>query len=436
MSISAKGFIEFVKNSPTAFHAARQAASDLEKAGCVRLNEYEPWHLEPGKSYYVTRNMSSVIAFRLPKVAPKGFQIVASHSDSPMFKLKPHAEDKALGKYLRLNVERYGGAILSSWFDRPLSIAGRVMVTHNGQTRARLIDFERDAAIIPNMPIHFNREINDGYKYNVQVDLMPLYSDAEGDLAEDIAELAVADKGEITGADLFLYCRTPGTVWGPHEEYFSCPRIDDLECGWTSLVAFLNAKNAPSQHVSVYSLFDNEEVGSTTKQGAASTFLRDVMERVCASYGMDTDARYAALAASFMVSADNAHAVHPNHAEKYDANNRTFMNEGIVIKHNASQRYTSDAVSASIFSEICRAANAPVQYFANRSDMQGGGTLGNIANTQVSMNTVDIGLPQLAMHSSYETAGTRDVDYMIDALTRLYSVDIDISKDGFVAISE
>ena len=426
----ALGFIDFVRRSPTAFQAVGELSAMLEEAGYRQLQETERWEIVPGGKYYVTRNQSSVIAFRIPENGLSAFQIVASHSDSPTMKLKTAAESETLGHYVRLNVERYGGAILSTWFDKPLSIAGRALIRENGQLVTRLVDLGRDAVLIPNMPIHFNREVNDGYHFNPQTDMMPLYagSTSPRTLKQEIAELLETAPDSIVASDLFLYNRTPGSIWGAANEFFSCPRIDDLECAYSSMQAFLHAGG--NAHINVCAVFDNEEVGSTTKQGAASLFLNDVMSRCCYALGADEAETRAILSAGFMVSADNAHAVHPNHPDKYDADNRTWMNEGVVIKHNANQKYTTDAVSDAIFSEICRKAGAPVQHFSNRSDIPGGGTLGNIANTQVSMNTVDIGLAQLAMHSSYETAGTADIAIMIQALKGFYESDISTEADG------
>lgn len=427
-------FLDFVHRSPSAFHAAHTLSAMLDAAGFVRLDEGSSFALVPGGRYYLTRNLSSIIALTIPDSGFAPFVIVASHSDSPTFKLKPHHEEEALGQYIRLNVERYGGMIMSTWLDRPLGIAGRALVRENGRLRTRLIDLGRDAALIPNMPIHFNREINDGYKFNPQIDLLPLYGDvqAKGALAREIAALCNAEPENVVGADLFLYNRTPGSVWGAQGEYFSCPRIDDLECAYTSLQAFLSAQHGP--HISVFAVFDNEEVGSGTKQGADSSLLTDVLARTAAALGASDAELRAALCRSFMASADNAHAVHPNHPEKYDADNRVFMNGGVVIKHNANQKYTTDAVSSAIFSEICARAGVPVQHFTNRSDVLGGSTLGNIANTHLSMNTVDIGLAQLAMHSCYETAGSKDVEYMIRALRALYESDLRVLSDGEYAI--
>lgn len=431
---SVHDFLRFAAASPSAFHAAQSVCDMLDAAGFTRLSEHEAWHAVPGARCYVTRNRSAVIAFAVPTEGFSHFQIVASHSDSPMFKLKPLAEEAVLGQYTRLNVERYGGMIMSTWLDRPLSIAGRVIVREGDGLRTRLVDLGRDAALIPNMPIHFNREVNSGYAYNPQVDMLPLLGDeaAAGALGEEIAALCGVRAQDIVASDLFLYNRTPGSVWGAKGEYFSCPRIDDLECAFTSLHAFL--ARVPKGHVNVFAMMDNEEVGSGSKQGADSTFLSDVLARLCALAGMDDARTRAAVSASFMVSADNAHAVHPNHPEKYDSLNRTYMNGGVVIKHNANQKYTTDAVSCALFGEICRRAGVPVQHFSNRSDILGGSTLGNIANAHASMNTVDIGLAQLAMHSCYETAGTQDIAHMVRALEAFYAAHIAVQGDGAYAI--
>ena len=351
-----KGFLDFVRRSPSAFHAVQAICAQLDAAGFTRLDEGEPYAVAPGSRCYVTRNRSSVIAFAVPQSGFAPFAIVASHSDSPTFKLKPGYEEEALGQYVRLNVERYGGMIMSTWLDRPLSIAGRVLVREGNALTTKLVDLGRDAVLIPNMPIHFNREVNDGYKYNAQVDLLPLYGGAgsRGMLKAEIARAAGVDTDAIVAQDLFLYARTPGSVWGAQNEFFSCPRIDDLECAYTSAAAFLASEAVG--HINVLAVLDNEEVGSGSKQGADSTFLTDVLTRAGAALGATDGEIRAAIAASFMASADNAHAVHPNHPEKYDAQNRTFMNGGVVIKHNANQKYTTDAVSCAVFTELCRRA--------------------------------------------------------------------------------
>ena len=434
MQTQVQSFLDFIARTPSAFHVVAELSSMLEANGFTRLAEHEAWTVVPGGKYYVTRNNSAIIAFAVPETGFAHFQIVASHSDSPTFKLKHNAEDEIGGRFLRLNTERYGGMIMSTWFDRPLSIAGRALVREGNAVVTKLVNLDRDTVMIPNMPIHFSREVNDGYKYNAQVDLLPLYGgeNAKGMLKNEIAAACGVSAEDIIACDLFLYNRMSGSIWGANNAFFSCPRIDDLECAYTSLKAFLAAK--AEGHINVFAVMDNEEVGSGSKQGADSTFLGDVLHRTGEALGAADSLIRAAISASFMASADNAHAVHPNHMEKYDAQNRTFMNGGVVIKHNANQKYTTDAVSCAIFSAICEKAGVPVQHFCNRSDILGGSTLGNIANTHISMNTVDIGLAQLAMHSSYETAGCADVDYMIAALTQMYNTNIVTTADGMFAI--
>ena len=429
MTEQVQGFLNFIDNATSTFHAVDTMVKQLEEKGFSRLYEHEEWKLVPGGKYYVTRNLSSIMAFTVPQDGFTHFQIVASHSDSPTFKLKPTCENSVCEKFVRLNIEKYGGMVLHTWLDRPLSIAGRVVLRDGGKLTTKLVDLKKPI-MIPNVAAHLNRQLNDGFKYNPQVDMQPMYGDitAKGKLMEDVAEAAGVEADKIVTCDLSLYCSQPGVVWGRDDVYFSCSRIDDLECAYTSLMGFIDSE--PKGHVNVVAVFDNEEVGSTSKQGAASTFLTDTLMRTAAAFGMTDAQTRAAIVSSFMVSADNAHSVHPNHPEMYDVQNRTYMNEGVVIKHSPNQKYTSDAISDAVFSMICERAGVPVQHFSNRSDMVGGSTLGNISNTHASMNTVDIGLPQLAMHSCYETAGCKDVAYMIDALREFYNTNIVTEADG------
>jgi len=429
MTEQVQGFLNFIDNATSTFHAVDTMVKQLEEKGFSRLYEHEEWKLVPGGKYYVTRNLSSIMAFAVPEDGFTHFQIVASHSDSPTFKLKPTCENSVCEKFVRLNIEKYGGMVLHTWVDRPLSIAGRVVLREGGKLTTKLVDLKKPI-MIPNVAAHLNRQLNDGFKYNPQVDMQPMYGDitAKGKLMEDVAEAAGVKAEQIVTCDLSLYCSQPGIVWGRDDVYFSCSRIDDLECAYTSLMGFIDSE--AKGHINVVAVFDNEEVGSTSKQGAASTFLTDTLMRAAAAFGLTDAQTRAAIVSSFMVSADNAHSVHPNHPELYDAQNRTYMNEGVVIKHSPNQKYTSDAISDAIFSMICERAGVPVQHFSNRSDMIGGSTLGNISNTHASMNTVDIGLPQLAMHSCYETAGCKDVAYMIDALREFYNTNIVTEADG------
>ena len=433
---TAKKLLKFIEKSPTAFQAVTEMTKRLDKEGFEELKEEDHWKLKKGGNYYVTRNHSAIIAFSIPQKPVWKFHIMASHSDSPSLKIKENPEIEVENAYIKLNVERYGGMILSPWFDRPLSVAGRLIVRQDGKIREKMVAVDRDLLVIPNLAIHMNREVNDGYKYNVQKDMLPLFSDKEGKgrFMETVAEAAEVKTEDILGHDLFLYDRTPGTLWGVNEEFVSAPRLDDLQCAFTSMKGFLAAEN--EQNINVYACFDNEEVGSGTKQGAASTFLYDVLWRMNKALGKNEEEFYRAVAGSFMLSCDNAHAVHPNYRQKTDATNCVYMNDGIVIKSHAGQKYTSDAVSVAVFRMICEKAGVPLQYFANRSDEAGGSTLGNIAMTQVSMNTVDIGLPQLAMHSAYETAGVTDTEYMVKAVETFYASHIQADSDGNYQINQ
>ena len=414
--------LEFIENSPTCFHAVQAMTDILSAEGFTELKENQKWHIENGGRYFVTRNGSSLIAFTVPVQEMKGMHIIASHSDSPSFKIKENPELESEGHYIRLNVEGYGGMIRAPWFDRPLSVAGRVIVKDKAQGgfRSILVDIGRDLVIIPNLAIHMDRQINDSCKYNIQKDMLPIYGDlsAKGTFMKLIADTAGVPEEEILGHDLFLYNRQKGTVWGASGEFLSCSRLDDLQCAFASLKGFLAGKR--QEYLAVHCVLDNEEVGSGTKQGAASTFLYDTLTRIHTSLGLSQEDYLIHLADSFMISADNAHAVHPAHTDKADPANRSYINGGIVIKFSASQKYCTDGVSAAIFRDLCQRAGVPVQTFVNRSDMAGGSTLGNISNTQVALNTVDIGLPQLAMHSPYETAGVKDTGYLIRAAEEFF----------------
>ena len=415
---------KYIAASPTAYHACAHTAEILTDKGYTELLENENWDLDAGRGYFVRRNGSSVIAFKIPNGDFNGFMIAASHADSPCLKIKenPELADK---HYVRLSVETYGGMIYSTWLDRPLSVAGRVTAKTDCGIEVRLVDIREPIALIPNVAIHMNRAANSGMNYNAAVDLIPLYEsgDNKNTFKAIIARAAGVGEEDIITTDLFLYNPQKGYEWG---EFISAPRLDDLQCTFSSLEAFIGAKEGSG--LPVCAIFDNEEVGSQTKQGAASTFLYDVLSRVSKALGKD----YCRLVAnSFMVSCDNAHACHPNHPEFSDKNHTVWMNNGIVIKYNANQKYTSDAVSAAIFKLVAEKADVPTQYYANRADMGGGSTLGNIANTQVSLNTVDVGLAQLAMHSSFETAGNKDTEYLVRALSEFYSSSIEATPSGY-----
>ncbi len=427
---NAEILLSFIKASPSVFHTTETLSRYYTSCGFEYLPENEVWSLVPGGKYYTKRNNSSIIAFNVGKDAAEDlhFQICASHGDSPTFKLKDVPEVEGPADYLRLNVEGYGGMIENTWFDRPLSIAGRVLVRENVGIKSRLIYIDEDMLIIPSMAIHLNKDANNGYKFNKQVDLLPLMSASScksGTLADIIAAALGIKPEDILGKDLDLVNRQDPVIWGVGHQFISSPRLDDLECAFISAIALANTSN--NSTVNVCCCFDNEEVGSNTKQGAMSTFLADTLKRINKGLGRDDEGFIRAAAASYMLSCDNAHAVHPNHPEKTDSDNAVYLNKGIVIKENASQKYTTDAFSRAIIKEICNRSNIPVQSYANRSDIAGGSTLGNLSNIEVSMHAADIGLPQLAMHSSFETAGCYDIGYMADALSAFYKSNIVIS---------
>ncbi len=457
-----RGLLEFIQNSPSMFHVADNMKKRLEEAGFAQLREKDSWELSAGGAYYVARNDSSLIVFRLPAAWErsegrpfKGYHIVAAHSDSPTFKVKPRPETVAEGCYVRLNVENYGGMILSTWLDRPLSVAGRVAVRRaDGGVDMRLVNLDRDLLVIPNLAVHMNRDINKGYGYNPQTDMLPLmgllsgadegeetairpgqglsqeetaiqpgqglsqegtaiqpgqgllqegtaFQPPQGMLLREIArELGIAPE-DILDSDLYLYVRERGRVIGRDGELLLSPKLDDLQCVYAGLESFVST--VPGQYANVLAVFDNEEVGSGTRQGADSTFLEDVLLRIQDSLGYGPSVYRQMVADSFLISADNAHAVHPAHPEKADPTNRPLLGGGIVIKYHGGQKYTSDALSAAQMRLWCERAGVPCQTFANRSDAVGGSTLGNISTSHVSLTSVDIGLPQLAMHSAVET---------------------------------
>jgi len=353
------------------------------------------------------------MAVRIPEEPPSGFLLSASHSDRPCFKVKENAE--LTGTYTRLAVERYGGQLLYTWLDRPLSIAGRVMVETDDGIESRLVDIDRDLLMIPSVAIHMNRSVNDGYKWNPAVDLLPLLGgkDAKSKLT---ALLEKEAGGRILGHDLYLYIREKARVWGMDNEYLSSAALDDLECAWSCTQGFLKAES--SSAIPVLCVFDSEEVGSGSVQGAASTMLTDALERICDSRKLDLKRM---LAQSFMVSADNGHALHPNHPELADPTNAPVLGEGIVIKFNATLKYCTDGFCAALFRKVCQKAGVKTQTYCNRADIPGGSTLGNISQQHVSIPTVDIGLPQLAMHSCYETGAVADAIALEKAMAAYYS---------------
>lgn len=426
-----KDLMDFLDSSVTMFHAINECEKVLQRSGFIYLPENGKWNINKGK-YYTKRNSSSLIAFDIAE-GDYHFQISAAHSDSPTFKLKDRPVIEANG-YLKLNVEGYGGMINATWLDKPLTLAGRVMVNTDKGIETRLLHIDRDLLIIPNVPIHFNREINKGFAFNNQVDMLPILSAGnlkEADFDNILAKELGIEAEAILAKDLYLVNRQKAAIIGFDNELISSGRLDDLECVYTSLRGFVEAEN--KNHINVFAVFDNEEVGSVTKQGAMSTFLASTLDRVNTALGKSKEEYYRAIAKSILISCDNAHAVHPNHPELFDVKNRPVLNQGIAIKESANQKYTTDAFSRAILKKILEKKNIPYQTFANRSDIAGGSTLGNLSNTVVSMNAVDIGLPQLAMHSAYETAGAKDVGYAFETLKAFFEANIDI-KDDKVAI--
>lgn len=414
-----RDLIHFIAKSPSTFHAVRGIKAALLYAGFTEIREEDTWQIEKGGKYVVTRNGSALMAFTVPEEGAEAFHITASHCDSPTFKIKEDPEI-ADGPYVKLNVEGYGGMIMSTWLDRPLSVAGRLLVTENGHLAEKLVAIDGTMLVIPSVAIHMDRSVNQHKEWKVQKDMLPLYgmTGAKTPFMDVIAATAKVKAADILAHDLILYSRVPGTIWGEEREFISSPKLDDLQCAFACFRGFTQGQK--EKYISVYALFDNEEVGSATSQGAGSTFLANTLERLARSLGYIYDETMAMIARSFMISADNAHSVHPNHPEYADPVNRPVINGGIVIKYSAAQKYATNAFSAAYFKKLCKDHDIPTQTFTNHSDNPGGSTLGNISNTVIAMPTVDIGLPQLAMHSSYETAGVKDTAYLVDAVTKFY----------------
>ena len=421
---------EFLQAGVTPWHAVAEAARWLEAAGYTRLEEVAYWNLEPGGRYYVTRNGSSIVAWRVPDHAIGGWRMSIAHSDNPGWRIKP-AKSTSAGCE-RLPVEGYGGMIMPTWLDRPLGVAGRVMVRSRDGLETRLVNIDRPVAVIPSLCIHFDRSSNNGHAYNPQVDMQPLYG-PEGcrPLSDLVAEQLGVKQEDILSSELMLVTLQQPVCAGADGEYYISPRIDDLGCAATTLMGFLDADAVTdSACAPVWAMLDNEEVGSSTRQGAQSHFLRDLLDRILDAVPHSGQAMPRALANSFCLSADNAHATHPNFPEKSDPASPIRLGGGVVIKYNASQKYSTNAYSGAVFGEICRLAGVPTQRFANRADVPGGSTLGNLQANTVPVPTADIGLPQLAMHSAVETAACADADAMRRAVSAFYKAHIRATGDG------
>ena len=427
--------LKFLDASPVNFLAARNIACELEQNGYRRLDPQQPLgELKAGDKVYVTKNDSSVYAFRLGRkpLAESGFHMICAHSDSPTFRVKPHAEMTGEGGLVRLNTEVYGGPILSTWFDRPLTLAGRVIVRGKDamSPETMLMHVRRPLLQISNLAIHFNRQVNDGVKLSKQKDMLPLLGLINDELeqgnllmnviVEELSKQRPVSHEDILDFDLYLADTQPACTFGVHDEFISSGRLDDLSMCFAGLEALIAAPE--SDTTQVLAIFDNEETGSQTKQGAGSPFLASMLMRIARQQSGSEEAYWQAVERAFMISADNAHACHPNYAEKYDPTNHPMLGGGPAIKFNASQKYASDAVSAAIFAEICRKAGVPCQRFVNHSDVAGGSTLGNILASTVPLRGVDMGNAILGMHSCRETGSVADHEYCVRAFTEFYSM--------------
>ncbi len=421
--------VDFLNKSVVNFLAAKEITTRLTAAGFTELDSTQPWSLIPGGKYFITKNQSAVMAFILSSEGcDAGYKIISAHSDSPGFRIKPHAEMCCEGGIVKLNTEVYGGPILYTWFDRPLSIAGRVILRGENPLypEARMVCFNRALLTIPHLAIHFNRAVNDGNKLSRQKDMLPVIAIVNDSLESNnmllnmVAEHLNVDSSQILDFDLSLYDTTPAAVWGLNNEFISSGRLDDLSMAHASLSALLESNDTSMTRV--MAIFDNEETGSGTKQGAASPLLANLMRRINECLGGSEQNLQQAIAKSFMISADNAHALHPNYAEKHDPTNHPTLSGGPVIKINANCKYMTDADSAAVFRNICETAGVPYQYFVNHSDAAGGSTLGNILTSQIDLRGVDMGAAIWAMHSIRETASVVDHEHIINAFRTFYDL--------------
>ncbi|MCQ2258568.1 MAG: M18 family aminopeptidase [Bacteroidaceae bacterium] len=422
--------LRFLDASPVNFLAVRNVCEELQKHGYIHLDAGEPLkELPESGKFFITKNDSAVFAFHIGErlLADAGFRMIAAHSDSPTFRVKPNAEMVGEGGMVRLNTESYGGSLLNTWFDRPLSLAGRVILRSDDimQPETRLLHIKRPLLIIPNLAIHFNRQVNDGVKLNKQKDMLPILGyvndrlEADGLLIRLIANELQVEKDAILDFDLYLYDTTPACLVGLNGEFVSSGRLDDLSMVHAGLEAVVADDETPKV-TKVLAVFDNEETGSETKQGAGSNFLTSLLQRIVIAQGGTLDDYYRSVEKAFMVSADNAHGLHPNYTEKYDPTNHALLGCGPVIKFNAAQKYATDAISAAIFRQVCEKAEVPCQEFVNRSDVAGGSTLGNKLIPNLSIRGVDMGNPVLAMHSIRELASVDDHENCIKAFIRFF----------------
>lgn len=426
----AQNLIDFIYESPTAFHAVETVKNELNANGFKEIKESEKWNLEKGGKYYVTKNGSALTAFVVGngEMEEYGFKLIGAHTDSPTFRIKPSAEMVSENTYVRLNTEVYGGPILNTWLDRPLSVAGRVALKSENPLcpEIRLVNIKKPILIIPNLAIHMNREVNSGVELNKQKDTLPLLALVNENLEKGnyllntVAKELDVKKEDIIDFDLFLYEFEKGSIIGLNDEFISCGRLDDLAMVHAGIKALINSKTTKGTNVMV--CFDNEEVGSSTKQGADSQMLANVLERIALSMGKGREDFLRALSKSFIISGDLAHAVHPNSGEKHDPTNRPVINKGPVIKVNANQSYTTDSESSAVYEMICKNAGVPYQKFVNRSDSRGGSTIGPISSTHLDIRSVDMGTPVLAMHSVREFGGVQDHTYVLKSFEEFYNI--------------
>lgn len=423
--------LNFLNDSPVNFLAVKTVVSILDGAGYTRVDAGDVLSmLAPGSKIYTTKNDSSIYAFHIGKqpMADAGFRMICAHCDSPTFRIKPNAEMTSEGGIVRLNTEVYGGPIMSTWMDRPLSLAGRVILRTDDvmHPRTALLHIKRPLLTIANLAIHFNRQVNDGVKLSKQKDMLPLLGIISNELESGnmlmnvICEELQVKAADIIDFDLYLYDTTPACTVGVHNEFISAGRLDDLSMVHAGLMALLDSDKDTPEVTSVLAIFDNEETGSQTKQGAGSPFLSQMLQRIVCQQGGSLEDFYRSVEKAFMVSADNAHAWHPNYSEKYDPTNHPVLGGGPAIKFNAAQKYASDAVSAAVFASICEKAGVPCQRFVNHSDVAGGSTLGNILASSLPLRGVDMGNPILGMHSVRETGSVKDHEYCIAAFSTFY----------------
>ncbi len=411
-------FLKFMQDSVTVFHACSNVETYLIANDYIKLEENTTWKIEYNKKYYIKRNDTAIFAIKTPsKKNTNGLNITTSHLDSPTFKVKPNSKLK--GEHVRLNIEAYGGPILPSWLDKPLSIGGRVIIKENNKLVSKLVYIDKDLLIIPNLPPHLNPSVSKGNEYSISQDILPLMSlDKDTSLEDILAKELNIDKSNILDYDIFLVNRQRASIGGSNDEFIFSPQLDDLASAYSCLQGFLNSK---SDNFNIYIAFDNEEVGSLTKQGAASTFFLDCLNRILNKLSYTEEDKNILLANSFMLSCDNAHALNINKPNFFDYNNRPLLGKGVVIKYNANQRYTTDAISGSYVTMLAELANIKVQQYSNKSDLRGGSTLGALLIGQCALNSADIGLPQLAMHSSLEVIAKEDLSSMTKLIETFYN---------------